>query len=106
MNGATLYAAGTVRELVAYGSSCYILIDVHHLQINYNLGNRTASNTTVPLRPNSSRWFVGREKILAILKDHFTHDESDIERKYFLLYGMGGIGKTQIYLRFIELMSN
>ena len=33
-------------------------------------------------------------------------NDSVRKRKFFLLYGMGGIGKTQICLKFIEEMSD
>ncbi|KIL54948.1 hypothetical protein M378DRAFT_1047097, partial [Amanita muscaria Koide BX008] len=53
-----------------------------------------------PLRP-SSVFFTGRDTYLQALKDHFS-PKSVSETKRFLLYGMGGIGKTQICLKFIE----
>ncbi|KAF8329215.1 hypothetical protein F5887DRAFT_1287803 [Amanita rubescens] len=56
-----------------------------------------------PLPPlkQSSTFFVGRDEYLQRMKDHFSpHDEG--KRKSFLLYGLGGIGKTQICLRFLE----
>ncbi len=56
-----------------------------------------------PLPPlkHSSIFFTGRDEYLQRLRDHFT---SDIEGqgKSFLLHGLGGIGKTQICLKFIE----
>jgi predicted ATP-dependent serine protease len=47
-------------------------------------------------------------EIIAKLKEHFSANPNDgvQKRKYFLLHGMGGIGKTQICLKFIEDMSN
>ena len=58
-----------------------------------------------PQRPNSSALFTGCEHILQKLKDHFApQDEGDRGRRSFLLYGMGGIGKTQICLKFVEEM--
>ena len=60
----------------------------------------------VPQRPNSSALFTGRDDILKRLKDHFApQDEGGRCRKSFLLYGMGGIGKTQICLKFVEEMA-
>ncbi|KIL65400.1 hypothetical protein M378DRAFT_50099, partial [Amanita muscaria Koide BX008] len=53
-----------------------------------------------PLR-SPSDFFTGRDSYLQALKDHFSPN-LDGERKKFLLYGMGGIGKTQICLKFIE----
>ena len=53
----------------------------------------------VPQRPNSSALFTGHEDVLQRLKDHFApQHQVDGSRKSFLLYGMGGIGKTQICL--------
>ncbi|KAM6500327.1 hypothetical protein JOM56_003341 [Amanita muscaria] len=53
-----------------------------------------------PLRPPSV-FFTGRDIYLQALKDCFL-PKLVSGRKKFLLYGMGGIGKTQICLKFIE----
>ena len=38
--------------------------------------------------------------------DHFApQDQGDRYRKLCLLYGMGGVGKTQICLKFVEKMA-
>ena len=79
-------------------------------QINYyaSTGNRTTSGAAaIPVKPNSSIRFTGRTDVLAKLKEHFSAESDDKlrRRKFFLLYGMGGIGKTQICMRFIEDMS-
>ena len=38
--------------------------------------------------------------------DHFApQGQGDKCRKAFLLYGMGGVGKTQICLKFVEKMA-
>jgi len=39
------------------------------------------------------------------LKDHFTSNNEG-QRIFFLLHGLGGIGKTQICLKFIEESSD
>jgi len=58
-------------------------------------------------RPNSSALFTGRKDILEKLKDHFAAtDQKNKSRKSFLLYGMGGTGKTQICLKFVEEMAD
>ena len=77
------------------------------LQININYGNRTTSDGVIPLMPNPSNRFTGRTQVITDLKKHFfnTNDLRQ-RRKLFLLYGMGGIGKTQICLKFIEEMSD
>ncbi|KIL65149.1 hypothetical protein M378DRAFT_38361, partial [Amanita muscaria Koide BX008] len=48
-----------------------------------------------------STFFLGRDTYLQALKDNFS-PKHDSKRNKFLLYGMGGIGKTQICLKFIE----
>jgi len=83
------------------------------LQINNNnylniFGDNTISDASIPLVPNPSTRFTGRADIIAKLKEHFSANPSNgaQKRKYFLLHGMGGIGKTQICLKFIEEMSD
>ena len=77
------------------------------LQININYGNRTTSDGVIPLMPNPSNRFTGRTQVITKLKKHFFNtNDSGQRRKFFLLYGMGGIGKTQICLKFIEEMSD
>ena len=86
------------------------LINWYSAQINYYTStvNRTTSDAAIPIKPNSSIRFTGQTDNLTTLKEHFTAEGNDklCHRKFFLLYGIGGIGKTQIYLRFIEEMSN
>ena len=49
-----------------------------------------------------------RPTVIAKLKRHFftSIDGAAQKRKFFLLYGMGGIGKTQICLKFVEEMDD
>ena len=77
------------------------------LQINIHNGSKTTSDEIIPLMPNSSIRFTGQMVVIDQLKRHFskTNDTAQL-RKFFLLYGMGGIGKTQICLKFIEEMSD
>jgi primosomal protein N' len=59
--------------------------------------------------PKSSIRFTGQTDIIVRLKEHFLSGFSHgvfQKKKYFLLHGMGGIGKTQICLKFIEEMSD
>jgi len=56
-----------------------------------------------PLRCPSAL-FTGRDAYLQILKDYFSSNTNN--RKSFLLYGLGGIGKTQTCLKFIEQCTN
>ena len=83
---------------------------LHLLQINIqnNYGNRTTSDGVIPLMPNLSTQFTRHTEVIAKLKRHFFTNANDAvqKRKFFLLYGMGGIGKTQICLKFVEEMSD
>ena len=77
------------------------------LQINIHSGNKTTSDGVIPLMPNPSNRFTGRTEVITKLKSHFSNTaDSAQKRKFFLLHGMGGIGKTQICLKFIEEMSD
>ena len=91
-------------------TSSHKLINWYLAQINYNTitGNRMTFDAVIPVKPYSSVRFTGRTDVLAKLKEHFTaeSDNKFRRRKFFLLYGMGGIGKTQICLRFIEDMTD
>ena len=71
------------------------------LQVNIH-GNRATG--VIPPMPNPSARFTGRREAIAKLKAHFFTNPGDVvqKRKVFLLYGMGGIGKTQICLKFVE----
>ena len=86
------------------------LISWYFAQINYSVSgiSRATSDAAIPVKPNSSIRFTGRTDVLTKLKEHFTSESNDklCHRKFFLLYGLGGIGKTQICLRFIENMSD
>ena len=77
------------------------------LQIN-NYGSRMVSDGVIPLMPNPSTRFTGRTEVIAKLKSHFFTNTNDtvLKRKSFLLYGMGGIVKTQICLKFLEEMAD
>ena len=81
-------------------------LDLLQINIHNHYGNRTTG--VIPLVPNPSTRFTGRTEVIAKLKSHFFIDTNDAvqQRKLFLLYGMGGIGKTQICLKFVQEMSD
>jgi hypothetical protein len=55
------------------------------------------------LRAPSSTNFAGHKDYMAKPRAFFkTEPNKPLLRKCFLLYGMGGIGKTQICLKFVE----
>jgi Holliday junction resolvasome RuvABC ATP-dependent DNA helicase subunit len=71
--------------------------DLGQMDIHSNYSNR----------PNPSNFFTGQREVIAKLKRHFSNtNESAQKRMFFLLYGIGGIGKTQICLKFIQEMSD
>jgi Holliday junction resolvasome RuvABC ATP-dependent DNA helicase subunit len=83
-------------------------MDLLQINIYNNFGDRAISNAVIPLVPNPSTRFTGQMEIIAKLKEHFSANPNNRfqKRKYFLLHGMEGIGKTQICLKFIEAMSD
>ena len=56
--------------------------------------------------PPSSPKFVGYEDYLQMLHDHFILKPTNKLRRAFVLCGVGGVGKTQICLKFAESISN
>ena len=54
------------------------------------------------LMPPSSCLFTGREDDLGKLRQYFGQRDHPSPRRQFLLYGIGGGGKTQIALKFVE----
>jgi Holliday junction resolvasome RuvABC ATP-dependent DNA helicase subunit len=65
----------------------------------------TANRATVTIKPRHavSSLFQGRRQILEQLSAFFTPRESGKSLRHeFLLYGMGGAGKSQIALKFEE----
>ena len=60
----------------------------------------------VPQKPNPSPLFTGRKDVLDKLGKIFVDRTNNRPRRSCLLWGMGGIGKTQICLKFTEEMSD
>ena len=105
-NNNTFNEAMKVGVVFLKGSKLMAL-DVLQINIHNNYGNKTTSDGVIPLMPNPSNRFTGRTEVIAKLKEHFLNtSDSAQKRKLFLLYGMGGIGKTQICLKFVEEMSD
>jgi len=66
---------------------------------------QTISLPKIEYKPmtSSSAIFTGRKGYLTKLRAYIsTEFDGPLRGKSFLLYGMGGIGKTQICLRFVE----
>ncbi|KAF8594207.1 TPR-like protein [Ceratobasidium sp. AG-I] len=51
--------------------------------------------------PPPSRAFTGREDILGQM-DHYFSNPGSLERRLFVLHGLGGAGKTQLALKFVQ----
>jgi DNA replication protein DnaC len=69
----------------------------------YKLAPSRAISLPYKSRAPSSTNFTGRRDYLAKLRTYFSVEpDGPLRRKSFLLYGMGGIGKTQICLKFVE----
>jgi Cdc6-like AAA superfamily ATPase len=54
------------------------------------------------MKPASSSNFIGQDAYLEKIIKFFSGDLPNDERRIFVVYGIGGIGKTQICLKFIE----
>ncbi len=52
---------------------------------------------------SASPYFTGRQDILEKLDSFFPRRETVGPRREFLLHGMGGVGKTDIALKFSEV---
>ncbi len=52
--------------------------------------------------PPPSRIFQGRQDILAKMDEYFSKDIG--ERHIYVLHGLGGSGKTQIGLKFLDMI--
>ncbi|KIJ90462.1 hypothetical protein K443DRAFT_15222 [Laccaria amethystina LaAM-08-1] len=99
MSGASFFAGA--RHFVARDNT-FIDVAIHN-----NYGNTATFDGVISLMPNPSTRFTGRTEAIAKLKSHFFNTNDAVQkRKFFLLYGMGGIGKTQICLKFVEEMSD
>ncbi|KAJ7446618.1 P-loop containing nucleoside triphosphate hydrolase protein [Mycena latifolia] len=75
-----------------------------NLQVHKGLSVPTSTSTQTPQHVNNcpppSRIFHGRQSILEKMHQYFT--DSPGNQHIFLLHGLGGVGKTQIALKFIQ----
>jgi hypothetical protein len=107
MRDTTFYVARNVSPMVT-ALTTEILIR-HLIKIEFHEHATRGQDDTlfVPQRPNSSAIFTGRKDVLEKLKDHFARaDCNNKDRRSLLLFGMGGIGKTQICLKFVEQVAD
>lgn len=60
-------------------------------------------NVSHKITPLSSRKFTGRKRYLDLLKAFFAAKSNEpTRRRHFLLHGLGGAGKSQICIKFVE----
>jgi hypothetical protein len=84
-------------------------VETHNHNIHQHIHHPSLGSPGVvppipPLR-HSSTMFTGRDIYLQKLMEYFCLNSTK-KRKSFLLHGMGGIGKTQICLKFSEENGN
>ena len=92
---------GQFTEVIGFKHN--LLFTNHDFQINNTIYAGTpekAALSHLPLK-HSSAFFTGRDEYLQTLRDYFSSGTGE-KRKSFLLHGLGGMGKTQICLKFIE----
>ncbi|KAJ7633632.1 hypothetical protein DFH06DRAFT_1101081 [Mycena polygramma] len=97
----------TLRERFLVGTAADTNVHIHKL-ISMSSTSPTSGSIPEVLQsihtcPSPSRIFQGRQPILEKMDRYF---KQDLDKQHiFLLYGLGGAGKTQISLKFIELSS-
>lgn len=102
--------AGAAALNVLQGAHNFVIKDsnfysAQNMEFHQHFSSVQHDAPFIPQIPNSSALFTGREHIIEKLKNHFAQ-QGNRERKSFLLYGMGGIGKSQICLKFVEEMAD
>ncbi|KAF8987314.1 P-loop containing nucleoside triphosphate hydrolase protein [Cyathus striatus] len=83
-------------------------INTQHLQNNNYITNQENSEPLSPIKinqPSTTQNFTGQQEYLKKLHMHMNKNDSP-SRKMYLLYGVGGIGKTQITLKYIDESSD
>lgn len=56
--------------------------------------------------PPPTKFFTGREDILVLLAQGFQLPSSSTKQRKYVLHGLGGIGKTQVVLKFLQLQTD
>ena len=103
MTDPTFYVARNVSPVITALTTGILRRHFVKIEVHEHTSRGQDDTVLVPQRPNSSALFTGRWDVLEKLKDHFVPaDRDNKHRKSFLLFGMGGIGKTQICLKFVE----
>ncbi|KAJ7194276.1 hypothetical protein GGX14DRAFT_679055 [Mycena pura] len=75
-------------------------LDIHHYVISATASEVLSKIEEISSCPPASRIFHGRQIILESMEQFFASNQSG--QQIYVLYGLGGSGKTQIALKFIE----
>ena len=109
-----LNTAATLQVLRTGGYAAYVIFNWDNL-IMYGIVNKNSTGqfitgitldcqrSTKP--PGPSCLFTGRREILSQLSEYFGDATASIPlatQRIFVLFGMGGAGKTQIALKFVN----
>ncbi|KAF8723801.1 hypothetical protein AX14_009173 [Amanita brunnescens Koide BX004] len=87
------------------GAHNFVVTSGQFTEINHYSVSASLDTPLTPLPPlkQPSAFFTGHDEYLQRLKAHFRSEvRVGDQRKSFLLHGLGGIGKTQICLKFIK----
>ncbi|KAJ2922638.1 hypothetical protein H1R20_g14460, partial [Candolleomyces eurysporus] len=81
----------------------YVKIEVENLRVQ----SSNPRSDVIVVKPNATAHFAGRKKELELLNEYFHPWQPTQERcrRVCLLHGLGGIGKTQLALKFVESVS-
>jgi hypothetical protein len=82
-------------NLLPFPSICFV--DLRHTAFSTN-----TEHVSYQPMPCHNELFTGREVCLEKLRRYFVPRDKSRPRRSFLIYGMGGAGKTQIALKFVE----
>ena len=94
------------RLCKGFNNNCTYFICQNIVNILLDNTDERRMKIPVPQKPRCSPNFTGRKDILDKLGKIFVYRANSrlISRRSCLLWGMGGIGKTQICLKFMEEM--
>ncbi|QRV99875.1 nephrocystin-3 protein [Ceratobasidium sp. AG-Ba] len=86
-----------LQEAVKAAVSGGTLIPTTHLDGSIT---RMVTKARIKICPPPSMFFTGQSTVLTQMEDYFTEESNS--RHVFVLHGLGGSGKTQIALKFVE----
>lgn len=85
------------------GSQLTEMTDILKVQISSETSHSKEKKFLLKACPAPTQSFTGRRKILEQMVAYFHPENTVVGQKRFVLHGLGGIGKTQIAYRYIQL---